>query len=167
MVVPMFRTFILACLLAFAPGSVVAATHSLPSRDPVVSITIPDGWETETDSLLIEATSASSDFYLSFMLVPIRDFTRAMKEWEDWLVEAKIKRDEASKTVQKFKFEGGDSIVTRWTATDEDGPTGLRFTILKLSEENLLFITHWGSAAAEKKYANEILAIQQSVTKLK
>ncbi len=167
MVVPMFRIFILACLLAFSPGGVAAATHSLPSGNPVVSITIPDGWETETDTLLIEATSANADFYISFMLVPMGDFTRAMKQWEEWLVEAKITRDEASKTVQKFKFEGGDSIVTRWKATDEDGPTGLRFTILKLSEENLLFITHWGSAAAEKKYANEILAIQQSVTKLR
>ncbi len=167
MFVSVFRACLLAGLLGCAPGVAVAATHGLPKNKPVVSVIVPDDWKTASDRFFIKATPASEAFYVSFLLVPMGNFTQAMKDWENWLARMKITRDEASKIVQKFRFEGEDSIVSRWKASDADGPTGVKLTILKLGKENLLFITHWGSQAAEKKYAQEILAIQHSVTKRK
>ncbi len=165
--ISMLRAGILGTLLSLAPALALAGEHKLPAGKPVVSITLPDNWEVSADTHSVSATPKEGDVYVAAMLVSMGEFTRAMKFWEDSLADLKITRDETSKTVQKFKFEGGDSISTAWKAKDETGPIRLVQTILKLSENHLLFVTKWGPEAAHKKYAGEILEIQRSVTKLK
>ncbi len=74
---------------------------------------------------------------------------------------------EEGKSIQKFQFEGGDSISHRWHATDRSGETIVMRTILKLSEDHLLFITERGAAPATQAYAAELRSIRRSVTKLR
>lgn len=165
--VSILRAAVIAGLLGLGAAPAFAGTHSLPQANPVVSVTIPDGWKFVNDGLAVEASPEKKDLYVSFMLVEMREFPVAMKHWEEWAERMNIKLDESSKQVRKFQFEGGDSIIQKWRATDRDGETTVMRTILKLSDEKLLFATEWGSQEAAKKYHAEIVEMRASVTKLR
>ncbi len=166
MIASLLRTALAACFLALAPGLALAGPHSLPVNAPIISVTLPDGWQVVKNGLTIEAASPKEDMYVSYMMVSAGEFGRAMKTWEDWAARSRIKLDESGKSVRKFQFEGQDSISHRWRGTDRHGPTIVMRTILKLSEEKLLFVTEWGAEPATQKYASELQEIRRSVTKL-
>ena len=161
------RAAFAVALTVLAPGFALAGSHALPARDPVVSVTFPDDWPVVKRNMALEVAPRNRDMYVAYTLVSMGDFNRAMKAWDDWAARSQIKLSETNKSVKKFQFEGGDSISHRWIATDRNGPTIVMRTILKLSDQNLLFITEWGAAPATQVYASELQAIRQSVTKLK
>lgn len=167
MFVSSLRAAFFAGLVVFAPCLARAGTHALPAASPVVSITAPDGWSVAREDLTIEIAPENEEIYVGFMLVSMGGFEKANRHWNDWLARVNIKLDASSKRVEKFMFDGQESISEQWRATDEDGPTGVMRTILKLSDSRLLFVTEWGAESAAKKYAKEIEAIRTSVTKLK
>ncbi len=160
------RAALSAGLLALAPGLAFAGPHALPVKDPIVEVTFPDEWQVVKKNWTIETSSPGDDMYVSYMLVSMGEFGRAMKTWEDWAARSGIKLQEAGKSVRKFQFEGQDSISHRWHGTDRNGPTIVMRTILKLSEEKLLFVTEWGAEPATQKFAGELRSIRRSVTKL-
>lgn len=167
MVVAGIRAALSAAFVALAASFAVAGPHSLPVDAPVVAVTFPDDWQVRKTNRLIEATSRKDDMYVSYMIVPMGEFTKAMTTWESWAAERSIKVDDASKSVKKFQFEGEDSISHRWLGTDAKGPTIVMRTILKLSSRTLVFITEWGSPPANQQYAADLQLIRRSVTKLK
>jgi hypothetical protein len=156
-----------AGLIALAPGLALAGPHSLPVNAPIMSVTIPDGWQVVKRNQTIEASPRNEEVYVSFMMVSMGEFGRAIKTWEEWSSRSKVKLDASSKSVQKFQFHGRDSISETWRGTDREGPTTVMRTILKLSDSKLLFVTEWGADSAAQKYASEIQTIRTSVTKLR
>ncbi len=160
------RFAFLAALVALAPGVALAGPQGLPARAPVVEVTFPDGWQVAKTNLTLEAAPRAGDMRVSYRLVAMGEFTKAMKDWEAWATREGITLREEGKSIRKFQFEGEDSISHRWQATDRRGPAIVMRTILKLSGERLLFITEWGAEPSTQAYAGELRSIRQSVTKL-
>ncbi|MCZ8163882.1 MAG: hypothetical protein O9315_17905 [Beijerinckiaceae bacterium] len=167
MILTLVRAALPAVFVALLSCFAMAGPHSLPVDAPVVAMTFPDDWDVQKTNRLIEVTSKAGDMYVSYMIVGMQEFTRAMKTWDAWAGDQKIKLDDTNKSVKKFQFEGHDSISHRWTGSDENGPTIVMRTILKLSEDKLVFITEWGSVPATQKYSTELQMIRRSVTKLR
>jgi hypothetical protein len=160
------RAAFAAMALALAPGLALAGPQGLPASAPVVEVTFPDDWQVAKTNLTLETSPRGKDMLVAYRLVAMGDFTRAMKDWEAWAARQGIALKEEGKSIKKFQFEGGDSISHRRLATDRSGDTIVMRTILKLSEERLLFITEWGAESATRAYASELRSIRRSVTKL-
>ncbi len=92
--ISMLRAGILGTLLILAPALALAGEHRLPSGKPVVSITVPDNWQTSADTHSVSTMPADGEVHVSVMLVSMGEFTHAMKFWEDSMGEMKITRDE-------------------------------------------------------------------------
>ncbi len=166
MIAPLVRAAVTACLVALAPGLAAAGEHGLPVDSPIVAVTFPDDWTIAKRDRSLEASSRNETMVVTYRLVDMRDFSTAMKSWEDWAARQNIRLLEDGKSIRKFQFEGQDSISHRWRAIDRDGPTIVMRTILKLNEAKLLFITEWGAESATQTYARQLQSIRRSVTKL-
>jgi hypothetical protein len=166
----MLKSFLSACLMAGAlallPAAASAKTYRLPAGNPVISITMPDDWETTAIDKGIESQSEDEDVYVAVEVVSWKNVEATIEEWSDWLVRKKVKINDKSQRTKALKVDGMDAVELSWDATDSDGPTEISLTIIHVTETRAALITGWASEEAQKENMDEIISVFRSLKKL-
>jgi hypothetical protein len=163
----MFKTFIVSALLCSVPVIVSAKDFKLGDDVAVTWITMPDTWEPVAIDEGVEGTSPDKETYVAAEIVKATAMKEAGDEAGKFFVKSKIKVDPASKKEKDTTISGLPAFDISWNATDEDGPTHVSLTIVKITDEKMLLLTYWGSEAGEKSNAKELGAIAESIKPIK
>ena len=158
------KTLAAASILALGLASTaMAETYVLPNGKPLVSITIPESWESTEIAKGVEATSPDEGVYIAAEIVETNKVDVAIKEAVKYLIDNGVEIDQSSMAKKDTKFGTFDAIEVDWTGKDEDGPTQVSVSIVILSETKSMFLTYWASPEAGKANANDLNAIASSI----
>ena len=152
----MLKTLILSTCLCAMPLVASAKDFKLGDDEAVTWITLPDTWEPTAIDDGVEGTSPDKETYVAAEVVKATELKEAGAEADKFFVKSKIKLDVASKTEKEIKMSGLPAYDIAWKATDEDGPTHVSLTIVKISETKMLLLTYWGSEAGEKSNVKDL-----------
>ena len=157
------------CLLCLclSPREAHAKAFKLGDDEGVAWISIPDQWEPKTIEDGVEGTSPDKETYVAAEIVDAAELEDAVKEELQFFDKQKIKLKEATKTEKKTEFSGLPAYDVAWEATDEDGPTHVSATFIKLDGKKVMMVTYWGTPAGEKSNIKELQEISQSVKPIK
>ncbi len=163
----MLKTALALALLCTVPSFAHAKSFKLGDENPVTTIEIPDSWAPETYDDGVEATSSDKETYVAAEIVAGNDLDDVGKDEDKFFAKQKIKLKGETKKEKKTTVNGLPAYDISWDATDEDGPTHVSLTLIKVSEEKLLLLTYWGSDAGEKSNGADLAAIAKSITPIK
>jgi hypothetical protein len=163
----MFKSLFLAVLLCSASTLASAKDFKLGDDGAVTWITMPDTWEPEAFDNGVEGTSPDKETYVAAEIVKATEMKEAGEEAGKFFVKSKIKVDPASKKEKETTMSGLPASDISWSATDEDGPTHVSLTIVKITDEKMLLLTYWGSETGEKSNGKELGAIAESIKPIK
>ena len=163
----MLKFLLLATAICVVPAIAQAKAFKLGDDDPVTWVSIPDTWEPETFDDGVEGTSPDKETYVAAEIVDGKELDEAGDEEDKFFVKEKIKINEASKVEKKTTVNGLPAYDVTWDATDDDGPTHVGLTLVKVSDEKLLMLTYWGSAAGETSNKDDLLSIAKSIKPIK
>jgi hypothetical protein len=163
----MFKTFIVSALLCSVPAIVAAKDFKLGDAVAVTWITMPDTWEPVAIDDGVEGTSPDKETYVAAEIVKATAMKEAGDEAGKFFIKSKIKVDPASKKEKDTTMSGLPAFDISWSATDEDGPTHVSLTIVKITDDKMLLLTYWGSEAGEKSNAKDLGAIAESIKPIK
>ena len=163
--------FIVAALCAgsfcLIPATADAKAFKLGDDVGVAWISIPDQWEPKPIDDGVEGTSPDKETYVAAEIVEAAELEDAVREELQFFDKQKIKLKENTKTEKKMEFSGLPAYDVAWEATDEDGPTHVSATFIKLDGKKVMMVTYWGSPAGEKSNGKELQEISQSVKPIK
>src|SRR5947209_13429308 len=144
--------------------SAQAKTMKVPNDDfAIASINIPDSWEPEEITNGVAGTSPDRAVYLSVVAVGSDKGMKAeIDDTFEMLKEHKVDLDESSKKENKFKINDLEAEEMLYQGKDEDGPAAVSITFVPVKEK-LLVLTYWVSTDKEKKHADEVSKIVQSL----
>ena len=161
----MLKLVIPACVLLVAPA--FSATHKVPEEEPIITVDIPDQWQTRELGESILATAPGDAVHL--LIVP----PEGTKIAETMGEAMRFIRNSGSIVVkaggikkEREKINGLETREISWDAKDNKGNVKIRFAILSLAERKMLLVACWGSPAAEQKYEAALKRILQSVKKV-
>ena len=149
------------------PAHAMAESFTMPDGKPVVSITIPDDWETGEIDDGVEATSPDKNVYIAAELVKADNVEAAAKEALKYLVDNGVVIDEATKKEKTFKIGDLEAYELGWQGKDEDGPTEVSVAIVVVAPKKLMFLTYWATPEGGQANAAGLAAIAQSITPVK
>ena len=156
-----------ATTLCLTSATVHAKPFKLGDDEAVAWITIPDQWEPKPIEDGVEGTSPDKETYVAAEIVEAEELEQAVKEELQFFEKQKIKIKDDTKKEKKVKFSGLDAFDVSWDATDEDGPTHVSATFIKLNAEKVMMVTYWGTAAGEKSNMKDLNEISSSVKPIK
>ncbi len=158
-------TLAFALMTALAlPG--FAGTHKLPKDGSLAAVTIPESWTTEDIEEGIEATSKDGEVYIAIETTDADNVQEAMTESVKFLKEKGVTVDQSSFKSEEGKLGEMDVVDLSWNGTDKDGPTKVSVTLVAVTKDKGLLLTYWASPEGEKKHANDLKAIAQSIKKV-
>lgn len=163
----MVKPVILAALICAVSAVASAKEFKLGDETPVAWITMPDSWEPKEIDEGVEGTSPDKETYVAAEIVKATQVEEAGNEAAKFFVKSKIKLDPASKKEKETTMSGLPSYDIAWNATDEDGPTHVSLTIVKVSDEDMLLLTYWGTEAGEKSNLKDLATIAESIKPIK
>lgn len=167
MTLSLVRALAVFSLLALGFSGASAATFTLPDDEPLVSITIPDTWESSELDNGVEATSHDGGVYIAAQMVNTSDLKQVTAEAIKYLIDNGVKIDPATKKEKNYKLGGFDSYEVEWSGTDEDGPTEVSVAVVGVSEKQMMFVTFWGSKSAGEANSADLNAIAKSIAPVK
>ena len=161
------RLAMLGVLSLGLPACAMAEVYTMPDNKPVVSITIPDDWETEEIEDGVEATSPDKNVYIAAELVKASNVEEATKEALKYLVDNGVVIDAATKKEKTFKIGELEAYELGWQGKDEDGPTEVSVAIVVVAPKKLMFLTYWATPEGGKTNAAALGAIALSIMPVK
>jgi hypothetical protein len=153
------------CVGIVAPA--FAGTHKVPPDEPIVTVQVPDKWQTTERGEHIEAISP--DGAVSFLVMPAeaKKINEAMGEAMRYL------RNKGGITVsadsmkrEKGQLNGMDVKHVSWQGKNQKGDVKIKFKIMSVPEGNPVIVVYWASPEAEKKYQKELNKMLQSITRV-
>ena len=163
----MFKSLVLSALIVSLPVAALAKDFKLGDEEAVAWITMPDTWEPSTIDDGVEGTSPDKETYVAAEIVKATEVKEAGEEAGKFFVKNKIKLDPATKKESDITMSGLPAFDISWSATDEDGPTHVSLTIVKITDTQMLLFTYWGSAAGETSNKKELMTISESIKPIK
>jgi hypothetical protein len=163
----MLKSLLLTTLLCLVPALASAKDFKLGDDGAVAWITMPDTWEPSAFDDGVEGTSPDKETYVAAEIVNATAMKEAGEEAGKFFIKSKIKVDPASKKEKDTTMSGLPASDISWNATDEDGPTHVSLTIVKITDEKMLLLTYWGSEAGEKSNGKDLGAIAESIKPIK
>ncbi|OYU49620.1 MAG: histidine kinase [Rhizobiales bacterium PAR1] len=167
MLTSLFRTGLLAGVLALAPDLALAKTYTIPDPNPIAVVTLPDDWENTEIAKGVESTSEDDEIYLALEVVELEDVAKAVADTIKWLKGKGVTVDVATEKKGDITINGMTGVHVHWTGTDEDGPAQIGLTILAVTDKRGLILTYWGSPDGEKANLKELSAIADSLKPVK
>jgi len=161
----MLKFAISICVLLATP--VFSATHKVPEDEPVVTIEIPDDWQTKEVGESIQATAPGEPVHV--LIVPpegskiaetIGEAMRYIRNTGGIVVKA-----DSIKT-ERGKLTGMDMQQISWQGKDRNGDVRIQFTIVSLAQRTSVLVACWGSPKAEQKYEADLKKILQRIKKI-
>lgn len=158
----------IVCVIAAAwAGSAQAKLYKLGDETPVASVDIPADWEPSEIEDGVEATSPDKESYVAAEIIDGDDIDVAAKAEGKFFRKQKVKLKEDTLKKENVTLGALSGTDYRWDATDEDGPTHVSMTMLKISDKKLMMLTYWGSPAGEKSNGAALDAIAKSLKPIK
>ena len=160
----MLKFAISICALLATP--VFSATHKLPEDEPVVTIEIPDEWQTKEIGESVLATAPGDPFHL--LVVPpegskvaetMKEAMRYIRGTGGIVVKADSLKNESG------KLNDMDVRKMSWDAKDKNGDIKIQFTIVSLAQRKSVLVACWGPPKAEQKHEADLKKILQSIKK--
>jgi len=160
----MLKFVISICVLLATP--VFSATHKLPEDEPIITIEIPDEWQTKEIGESIQATAPGDP--IQVLIVPpegskiaetMGEAMRYIRNTGGIVVKADSIKNEPGKL--------NDMEVRRvsWEGKDKNGDVRIQFTIVSLTGKKFVLVACWGSPKAEQKHEADLKKILQSIKK--
>ena len=157
-----FAIFVSAVLLTPA----YAGLHKVPDEEPLITIDIPDEWQTKEVGESIQATVPGDSFH--FMVVPpegtkvaetMGEAMRYIRNSSGIMVKADSIKNETGKL--------NDMEVRHvfWEGKDKNGSVNIQFTIVFLTARKAVLLASWGPPEAEQKHKEALKKIFQSIKK--
>ena len=160
----MLKFAISICALLATP--VFSATHKLPEDEPVVTIEIPDEWQTKEVGESILATAPGDPFHVLIVPPEGTKIAETMKEAMRYIRNTGgIVVDPHSVKNEPGKLNDMEVRHVSWDAKDKKGDVKIRFTIVSLAEKKSVLVACWGSPKAEQKHEADLKKILQSIKK--
>jgi hypothetical protein len=146
-------------LLAMTPLS--AKNFAVPTKDPSVTLTIPDSWKIEEIEFGYSAVSPGKDVFFSVEFAAANKVETLMKNNEKWMKDNSIKM--VKPTQVEAPLNGIPSTVIQFETTDSNGPTTLEFIMIPGGNNRVIVFTLWGSDAERKKHGAAIDTMMSSI----
>lgn len=157
----------LSGLTILAGGAAEAKVFKLGDDGPVASVDIPDSWAPSEIDDGVEATSPDKESYVAAEIIDGEDVEAAAKAEGKFFKKQKIVLKDDSLKKKAITLGALSGTDYQWDATDEDGPTHVSMTMLKISEKKLMMLTYWGSPAGEQSNGAALDAIAKSLKPLR
>jgi hypothetical protein len=148
--------------LLFATA-VQAAEMKFPSTEPVVSITLPDGWTPNETDTGMEVNSADGSIYLSVDVAEPKDTEQVAKDAIEWLGKQGVTVDLSTQKQSQDKINDRDIFYIDWSGKDKEGDASVGLAALVLSADTVLVLTYWGTPGEEEKNVAAIVGILKSI----
>ena len=142
-----------------------AAEHKVPSREPFATLSIPDDWKTEEIEGRIEASSHDGEVYLAIEETGTDSIKEAVAQTLKYLKSKEVIVTESSMDQEEGKHGEMDVVDISWNGTNKDQAVKISLTIVALTKTEGLLVISWGSPASEKKHAEALAAITNSIKK--
>jgi hypothetical protein len=151
-------------ICALLATSAFSATHKVPEDNPIVTIEIPDEWQTKEVGESIQATAPGDPVHI--LVVPpegskiaetMGEAMRYIRGTGGIVVRADSIKNELG------KLNDMDVRHVSWDAKDKNGDVKIRFTIVSLAQRKSVLVACWGSPAAEQKHEADLKKILQSI----
>jgi hypothetical protein len=161
----MRRTALLVCILLLATPA-FSATHKVPEEEPLVTIEIPDEWQTKEVGESLKASAPGEPVHV--LVVPpegtkiaetMGEVMRYIRNTGGIVVKADSLKNEPG------KLNDMDVRKVSWQAKDKDGEIKIQFTIVSVAERKSMLVACWGSPQAEQKHEADLKKIFQSIKK--
>jgi len=134
-----------------------------PSKDPVFSITIPDGWKSELDENMLHAGPADDSIYLGLWVLQEDDSLEAALDALDESIAGYV-RDLKTGEPEEVVINDIKFMTVDGTATDKDGdPVNVSVALFSPDDETIFILIYFGSDEAEKKHDSELSAVLNSI----
>ena len=165
-ILSLFKRTAIVALFAAAMGiaslaPLAAKNFAVPTKNPTVTLAIPDTWKIEEIEFGYSAVSPGKDVFFSVEFATAGKIETMMKNNEKWMKENKIKM--VKPTQVEAPLNGIDSTVIRFETTDENGPTTLEFIMIPGGSNRVIVFTLWGSDDERKKHGPAIDAMMSSI----
>jgi hypothetical protein len=160
----MLKFVISICALLATPA--FSATHKVPEDEPIVTIEIPDEWQTKEVGESVQATAPGDPVHV--LIVPpegnkvaetMGEAMRYIRNTGGIVVRADSIKNEPG------KLNGMEVRRVSWEGKDKNGDVKIQFTIVSLAEKKSVLVACWGSPAAEQKHEADLKKILQSIKK--
>jgi len=163
----MLRFAILLSVLITSTSSTFSATHQVPQDEPVVTIEIPDQWQTKDVGESLQATAPAEPVHV--LVVPpegtkiaetMGEAMRYIRNSGGIVVKGESRKDESG------KLSGMDVKRVSWDGKDKNGEIRIQFTIVFLTERKPMLVACWGSPKGQEKYETALKRILESIKKI-
>lgn len=164
------RVFLMRALAVVVALGIVAPAFAknfaVPSKDPAVTLVVPDKWKIEKIDYGFSAQSPDEGvvFYVEYAKGKKLDAMVALNK--DWMKDNEIDGSVKPKEFE-MDFNGSKGDVLRYETTDSAGKTIVDFVLLEGGGGNVIMLTLWGSEDERDANKAEINAIMGSVRPIK
>lgn len=162
-----FRACLVAGLITLFPALVAAKSYTIPDPNPAAVVTMPDDWETTVIPKGIEAESEDEEVYIAIEVTDWQDAAQSIANAIIWLKGKGVEIDKATEERKSFTHNNMEGTEVRWDGKDEDGPTKVSLTLLRISETKGLVLTYWASPDGEKANLKALMDIATSLKPVK
>jgi hypothetical protein len=135
---------------------------TVPAKDPVASISIPDSWDIDDIDFGYAAASPDEEMKLYVEYANASRVDKMLELNDQWMKEQEI--TPKGKPVEEDGSIGGlPAKMLTYAATDSDGDTIVEFVLLPGGKGRLILLTLWGSKEARAENQADIQAITASI----
>lgn len=149
-----------ALLGAFAT-SADARNLAVPTKDPAITLSIPDNWDTEEIAYGFSAQSPGKDVFFSVEFANARNVDAMMENNDKWMKENSIKQVKPNKV--DAPINGIPATIFQFETSDSNGPTTVEFIMMSAGKGRMIMLTLWGSDSERTKHGKAIDSIMSSV----
>ena len=154
---------ILGALLAAAlfASPLQAKNFAVPEKNPAITITLPDSWETEEIEYGFQARPEDEAIFLSIESAASNEIEKMIGAADKWMRDNKIK---PVKPVEaETKLNGIDCKVFQFQTSDENGPTTVDLILLPAGGGRVMMVTVWGNDEERATHGKALDGIFSSI----
>jgi hypothetical protein len=147
-------------------ASAWAGDYKLPDQNPVASFTIPASWKPAEYEDGVEAVSDDQSVYIAVEATDLSSqsvIEDAMKASLSYLKKKGVEVDQSTAKQSQAKLNGMDVIDVDWKGKDSEGDCIVSLTVVVVTGNKGLLVTYWASPEGEKKNAQEVVGILNSI----
>jgi hypothetical protein len=152
-----------AAAALFLSSAAYAGELQIPSNRPVISVTVPDDWDTNETDTGTEINSADGSVYLAIDIASPKKTGDMIDGAAKFLDTQGVTIDEKTQKYTEDKLNGKDIIYIEWAGKDKDGPASVGLAALVLNEKTVAVLTYWGTPGEEEKNSATVGKILASI----
>ncbi len=138
-----------------------AKNFAVPTKNPAITITIPDDWKTQAIAYGFSARPQDESVFFAVESADARNIDKMMATNDAWMKTNKIKKVEPIKA--DAPLNGIPATIFQYQTTDGNGPTTVDFILLPAGNNRMIMLTVWGSDEERAGHGKAIESIFASI----